>query len=254
LAFLAAAACFFEKTFCKKNESTLAFNKEVIRQTATIVATTQFEKKPAESKPFNWKQLESADYRTYIRNLRHIGCPEPTLRAIVTADVNAIYQARSQKLEHQLADLINSPWPAQLDSYKDEQILRNELQKLPAQEDSEIASLLGLKPVALQTLASNSRDLNHTAPTLPLVFQKVDLNMMNLDEQQIQAINDLRQNFIEEIGGLHQDPNDPTYLARWEKAQPEVDDDLRGMLGVSVWENYQLASQGNDSALAARKP
>jgi hypothetical protein len=35
---------------------------------------------------FNWGQLESEDYRTYIARLRSIGCPEETIRDIVIAD------------------------------------------------------------------------------------------------------------------------------------------------------------------------
>ena len=41
--------------------------------------------------PFSWRQLESADYPTYIINLRDIGCPEQTIRDIIIADVNALY-------------------------------------------------------------------------------------------------------------------------------------------------------------------
>ncbi|MGD0614746.1 MAG: LysM domain-containing protein [Verrucomicrobiota bacterium] len=40
---------------------------------------------------FSWSQVESADYPTYIANLRAIGCPEQTIRDIIIADVNALY-------------------------------------------------------------------------------------------------------------------------------------------------------------------
>src|SRR4030095_7552909 len=36
---------------------------------------------------FHWSQIEAADYPTYIRNLRRIGCPEETILDIITADV-----------------------------------------------------------------------------------------------------------------------------------------------------------------------
>jgi hypothetical protein len=38
--------------------------------------------------------LESTDYRTYIKNLRATGCPEQTVRDIVTADVVAAFASR----------------------------------------------------------------------------------------------------------------------------------------------------------------
>jgi hypothetical protein len=43
---------------------------------------------------FRWSQLESADYRQYIANLRAIGCPEITLRDIIMTDVMRLYAQR----------------------------------------------------------------------------------------------------------------------------------------------------------------
>src|SRR5579863_1772942 len=40
---------------------------------------------------FSWPQVETADYRAYIANLRDIGCPEQTIRDIIIAEVNQLY-------------------------------------------------------------------------------------------------------------------------------------------------------------------
>jgi hypothetical protein len=42
----------------------------------------------------DWRRIESADYRTYVKNLRDIGCPEPTVRDIVAADLLQAYAAK----------------------------------------------------------------------------------------------------------------------------------------------------------------
>jgi RNA polymerase sigma factor (sigma-70 family) len=53
----------------------------------------------AESRPpFHWSQLESADYRQYIANLKAIGCPWELLKDIIVADVNALYAPRQAEL------------------------------------------------------------------------------------------------------------------------------------------------------------
>jgi LysM repeat protein len=44
--------------------------------------------------PFSWKEIESADYATYIANLRGIGCPEQTIRDLIIADVNSVFARR----------------------------------------------------------------------------------------------------------------------------------------------------------------
>lgn len=44
----------------------------------------------------SWKDIESEDYPTYIRNLRGIGCPPETIRDIIVADVDALFERRRQ--------------------------------------------------------------------------------------------------------------------------------------------------------------
>jgi len=74
------------------------------------------------------------------------------------------------------------------------------------------------------------------------VLQKVDLDALGLNEEQKQVITRIQQQFIDEVGGPNQDPGDPAYLERWKKAQPGSDDMLKALLGVTIFENYQLAA------------
>lgn len=45
----------------------------------------------ARAEAFNWRNVESEDYKKYIANLRAIGCPEETIKDIIIADVNKLY-------------------------------------------------------------------------------------------------------------------------------------------------------------------
>ena len=47
---------------------------------------------------FQWSQVESDDYRTYILNLRAMACPEETIRDIIVADVNKLFAPKRQTL------------------------------------------------------------------------------------------------------------------------------------------------------------
>jgi hypothetical protein len=49
----------------------------------------------------------------------------------------------------------------------------------------------------------------------------------------------LRSNFIDEIGGMDQNPQDPEYLKRWVKAQDKSDKMLWGMLGQETYLNIE---------------
>jgi len=71
-----------------------------------------------------------------------------------------------------------------------------------------------------------------TAP-LPLVLHTEALETLQLEPEQREETDDLRNQFLEMIGGPGQDPCDPAYLARWQKAQPIVDSLLTRVIGRS---------------------
>jgi hypothetical protein len=47
---------------------------------------------------FDWRQVESDDYKQYLANLRAIGCPEKTVRDIIVADVNDLFASKAAAL------------------------------------------------------------------------------------------------------------------------------------------------------------
>src|SRR5262245_40896512 len=65
---------------------------------------------PATAARFHWSMIESRDYPTYIANLRAIGCPEPTIRDVIFADVSELFvrkrQAMLEPLERRFWDLL----------------------------------------------------------------------------------------------------------------------------------------------------
>lgn len=94
----------------------LVFKKvPVVERHTNVVTVTQ-------AIPFEWAQLESEDYRTYINRLRAIGCPEETIRDIIIADVEKLMAPRLQQL---------NPRPGPLEYWKaEERELEDPLQYL----------------------------------------------------------------------------------------------------------------------------
>jgi hypothetical protein len=185
------------------------------------------------SPPFHWRQIESTDYRTYIANLRGIGCPEQTLQDIITADVHALYASRLSALESAPA----GPRP-QLPSTQ--QAVRDE-------EAAVLLALLGPEPqpgqrppLAPSRLAARRTLEGHIA--LPLVFQSTDFATQHLDGRQLQVINELREKFQQDLGSPGQNRADPAYRQRWQAAQRESDDLLMGMLGGRFVLDYESAA------------
>jgi LysM repeat protein len=88
---------------------------------------------------FSWREVESADYPTYIANLRDIGCPEQTIRDIIIADVNAMY---SRKRATELVTAEQQWWRSE----PDPAVLQTAAAKSRALEDERrglLAKLLG---------------------------------------------------------------------------------------------------------------
>ena len=289
----------------------------------------------AEAKPFHWCQVESTDYRTYMANLRGIGCPESTIRDIITADLGGLYASRRQTLAGKLATGSSAARFA----------VQRELQELSTQEVLVVTALLGApltaattssavvadaspsdsvrqeplavasRPQTFENIAPSVRDLTktatdvaagappsrptypeppapvltsqgfqnsnssvgalkrtasalaiefpptHSAPqeppttiTMPLVLQDINPMELGLNVQQAQVVSDLRQRFVEEVGGPNQDPNDPAYSQRWQASQPQADLDLCGMLGIFAFQSYQIAAWAKANAQTTSNP
>lgn len=199
----------------------------------------------AELAPFRWSQLDSKDYHIYVKNLRAIGCPEPTVRAIVTADVHSVYLIFAGQIERKLANLANGSWTNALAGGGSEEALKDELQHLPGRESAKIADLLG------ETVAAPDQETRAVAAVpmvVPLALQPLDFKTAKLEPDQIQAINDLRQRFIDKLGGPNQDTNDPAYQQRWQQLQTETDDAMEGIVGNEAFQDLQLQLLANAQA------
>lgn len=69
--------------------------KTIVEETATGPRDTLYRTNVViRRQNFTWQEVESADYVTYIKNLRSIGCPDKTIRDIIVADVNDYYAHR----------------------------------------------------------------------------------------------------------------------------------------------------------------
>src|SRR6185295_6891691 len=63
--------------------------KPAVKLVESTVTNTVF-------KRFTWESVESPDYKEYIANLRSVGCPDETIRDIIIADVNKLYEAKKK--------------------------------------------------------------------------------------------------------------------------------------------------------------
>lgn len=211
---------------------------------------------------FRWSQIESSDYRTYVANLRAIGCPEQTIHDIITADVASLCARHTSQ-----SPTPTDPTPRTADMTQPslDQPSRRGPQQLSVEEQKVVAEILGAGTTSQSLsyhnqaptgalIASGGRQTVTESSTVPvpLVLQpldpavpNVDPTALNVDSRQCQAISDLQQNFVDAVGGQNQNPNDPAYLKRWVRTVPESDDMLRGLLGIKYYLAYEFQADNS---------
>jgi hypothetical protein len=82
------------------------------------------------AKQFSWREIESADYVQYVRNLRKIGCPEPTVEDIVVADVNALYMEKAKPVLEDLRKALAGYYSATMRSTNRDNIIASATARL----------------------------------------------------------------------------------------------------------------------------
>ena len=77
-----------------------------------IVSTTDVAERVSLSNvsAFHWSQIESTNYFAYVTGLRSIGCPEQTIRDIISADVRAALPVAQPASSIPMAQAGRSPW------------------------------------------------------------------------------------------------------------------------------------------------
>lgn len=88
---------------------------------------------------FTWSEVESKDYPVYIENLRNIGCPEETIRDIIVADVDELFDRRRAT---EVVPVTRQWWQSQADP-KMLQLAQQQLRKLEDERVALLTRLLG---------------------------------------------------------------------------------------------------------------
>jgi hypothetical protein len=188
--------------------------------------------------PFHWSQLESSNgYRAYVANLRAIGCPESTIRAIVTADFETAAKSMQRKTEAGVPNANRFTPEAMkqtIASVLGETNLSTGMVETSV-APSAVAGNTTSQPAALQSTAQSA-----TRAPYPVVLQNAVLNDPNLTEAQKAAVRQMQQQFVDAVGGPNQDPSDPNYAARWHTAQQDADEALRAQLGNQAYLTYKM--------------
>ena len=175
----------------------------------------------------NWRMVESEDYRQYIENLRAIGCPEETIRDIITADVNKLFEARRKEMRAASTNKFEF-WKAgnMFNGMMDEEKIKQK-QALAKEKRELLKTLLGVEPLEKPDMASLMGPLQDMFDFLP--------------EGKQGKVIDLMQSMQTKMMKTYKDgAPDTADMKEMQKAQKEMETEMAKILTPEEFENYQL--------------
>jgi hypothetical protein len=193
----------------------------------------------------------------YVANLRAIGCPEATIHDIIAAELKEIYDEKRRGLARDhVSGLERGATEAQCQKLSEEEktmaarvmsVGSDSTEKAPGASDARGPALARAPrvfyPVVFQDAGGLLSASTGSSPTSrePVSRAATAVGQSSLTPSQAEAVQQLQRQFVEDIGGLNQNPSDPSYLKRWGTAQQDSDDSLRALMGWSAFSDYQLA-------------
>ncbi len=235
-----------------------AFREPKISETA---------KPSVDVRPFQWSEVESVDLATYVSNLRAIGCPEDVIHAIIEPRAAQIFAARRGRIRATPEAAVSpSAFTALNQLQNEEAAFVRELFQAPKAGDVPVTSTESTQAGDFGSVVANrqagaaidavaSAD-SHPSPAVPPVPVSTPASLLDpspdlkFTPQQLAQLESLRQEFVNDVGGTNQDPNDPAYLQRWREAQPANDGRFKMLFGWQAFVQQQLSAMRQTGDLA----
>ena len=187
---------------------------------------------------FDWRMVESEDYRKYIANLRAIGCPEETIRDIVRADVNKLFESRRAALQTSTNKYEYWKPGAPLASMLDKEQLK-QARELAKGKRELLTELLGAAPDEKQELYSGINPYEKVLDFLPA--PKLAKVVEAMEEYQIKRAEALP-------AGIRNNEEFET----WRKLQLEEETGLAQILTPQELEDYLLRMSNTANRLRSQ--
>jgi hypothetical protein len=227
---------------------------------------------------FSWHEIEAADYRAYISNLRKIGCPEKTIRDIIVADVN---EAFAERMAREISVPEQKWWlpDPDLDAFE---AGMNQMRALETEKNQLLADLLG-PDWNVSRSASPANAIRFDGPVLSKLSaeQKTRVEQIEAAARRSQTeiaergrqnprgadpaeLANLRQETRRQLAGVLTPEQLEEYLLRYSDTAEQMRDELRGFSGgpdefrriFRLRDNYEqqiAALTGNDPATRQRR-
>jgi tetratricopeptide (TPR) repeat protein len=179
-------------------------------------------------KSFNWQTVESPDYKEYIANLRSIGCPEETIRDIIIADVNKLFEDRKKALKkpEKAFKFWETGMSGMMGGMMDPEAIAAQ-QALAAEKKALIRQLLGIDYEDKVNIMAAFNPFERMLDFLPAGKQNQIMEIY----QQMQA---------KQVEAFKGGTPDEVDMKKMQEAQKDLEKQIAGILTPEEFEKYQL--------------
>lgn len=171
--------------------------------------------------------MEPGALHAHAEALRSQNIPEPTVREIIASRITAAFEARRLALRNE-----------SLRSRNDDAI-QYQLESLARQQGALIEEIFGPAQPQAQTFSTLFSAEGEKPPQMPAAMADA-LPATVRTEEQAAALEKVRADFIEAIGGVDLNPGSPEYRQRWLPAQSDADQRFRLLFGDNAFVQHQL--------------
>ncbi len=179
---------------------------------------------------FNWRTVESEDYKKYIANLRSIGCPEETIRDIITADVNKLFENRAKEMSGVKTNRYEY-WKGGMQMFTklfDEEKIKAR-QALAKEKRALLTELLGVAPEEKPDMMAIFGGANPYEEMLDFLTPGQQTQIMELEQKYAAKL-------LKAVGNV----GDAEGMKDMAKVQKEKEAELAKFLSPQEFEDYQL--------------
>jgi hypothetical protein len=243
-------------------------NRAQMKSEPLIEQTPSKEKKPAppiaKTQSFQWSQLDAADFDTFVKNLRGIGCPEATIHDIVAGELTEIYAEKRRQATLAKPSATNKPVQVELSRLDTEQAqLLARLVPAPVRTSDDFGHDESHTPSKPGKAAGSTLTANNPTSGIPVAFLvgnapdavtepgtlPMTVTDPTLDPRTAEQLNRMRAQFAETLNKeAGQDPASPVYRQRWHKIQRDQEEFFSSMYGGDAFVRLQLEAMNKVTA------
>ena len=200
---------------------------------------------------FSWREVESADYKTYIANLRAVDCPDETIREIIVTDVNKLFAPREAPFKNELT----APFPWEGAGNLSYSSLSEAERRAEFEKKKQLREVQSEKRALLKELLNIETPLETLRAVHTRDYELFEAAFNSVPAGKREAVRQIQENYWQMSDATSDKFNgvrSPPYLEEYKRNNAERRNQLASVLSPQQLEDYELRTSSTANQLASQ--